>query len=53
MIKTVVTEVLTKATAGGQGLSGIDFGSQIDKLKEEGTTKLEDAAKDKLKGLGL
>ena len=53
LIKTVVSEVLTKATAGGMGFSGIDIDGQIDKLKEEGTGKLEEAAKDKLKGLGL
>lgn len=53
LIKTIVTEVLTKTTAGGKGLLGVDIDAQIDKLKEEGTTKLEDAAKDKLKDLGL
>jgi uncharacterized protein involved in outer membrane biogenesis len=53
LIKTVVTEILTKTTAGSKGLMGVDIDAQIDKLKDEGTTKLEEAAKDKLKGLGL
>ncbi|MCP4675250.1 MAG: hypothetical protein GY854_07035, partial [Deltaproteobacteria bacterium] len=46
LIKTVVTEVLTKATSGGLGIPGIDVDAEIDKLKEEGTDKLEEAAKD-------
>jgi hypothetical protein len=53
LIKTVVTEVLTRATAGGQGLMGVDFDAQIDNLKKQGSDKLQDAAKEKLKGLGL
>jgi len=53
LIKTVVSEVLTKATAGGMGLPGIDVDAEIDKLKDEGTDKLEEAAKDQLKKLGL
>ncbi len=53
LIKTIVTEVLAKSTGGGKGLLGLDFEAEAGKLKEEGTKKLEDAAKDQLKGLGL
>ncbi len=53
LIKTVVIEIVTKSTAGGKGLLGVDVDAEVDKLKAEGTQKLEEAAKDKLKGLGL
>ncbi len=53
LIKTVVSEVLSKATVGGQGLPGIDVDAKVDELKSEATEKLEDAAKSKLKDLGL
>lgn len=53
LIKIVVTEIVTKSTTGGKGLLGVDVDAEINKLKDEGTHKLEEAAKDKLKGIGL
>jgi len=53
VIKTVVTAVLTKATAGGKGIIGVNVDAELNKLKEEGKDKLEEAAKDQLKKIGL
>jgi uncharacterized protein involved in outer membrane biogenesis len=53
LIKTVVTELLSKATVGGRGLLGFDVNAELDKLKDDGTSKLEEAARKKLKALGL
>lgn len=52
IIKQVMSELLTRAGKEG-ALSGLDIDGQLNKLKEEGTEKLEGAAKDKLKNLGL
>lgn len=52
LIKRVMSELLTRVGKSGT-LSGLDIDGQLNKLKDEGTEKLEDAAKDKLKDLGL
>lgn len=52
IIKRVMSELLTRAGKEG-ALSGLDIDRQFNKLKEEGTEKLEGATKDKLKNLGL
>jgi len=52
LIKTVIGELLTRVGKSGP-LKGLDLDSQVDKLKDEGTKKIEETAKDKLKGLGL
>lgn len=53
LIKTVVSSVLSKATSDGNIMGGFDVQGKVDSLKEEGKEKLEDAAKDQLKKIGL